>query len=65
MNIIQAVKYMMRVLIPQITHIAGEGIDVAKEKEGSVISATFPGWLRFWGRTSAARSLPRTRNKEV
>lgn len=45
MNIIQAVKYMMRVLIPQITPIAGEGIEVAKEKEGSVISATFPGWL--------------------
>ena len=36
---------MMRVLIPQITPIAGEGIEVAKEKEGSVISATFPGWL--------------------
>ena len=45
MNIIQAVKYMMRVLIPQITPIAGEGIEVAKEKEGSVISATFPDWL--------------------
>lgn len=45
MNIIQAVKYMMRVLIPQITPVAGEGIEVAKEKEGSVISATFPGWL--------------------
>ena len=45
MNIIQAVKYIMRVLIPQITPIAGEGIEVAKEKEGSVISATFPGWL--------------------
>ena len=45
MNIIQAVKYMMRVLIPQITPIAGEGIEVAKEKGGSVISATFPGWL--------------------
>lgn len=45
MNIIQAVKYMMRVLIPQITPIAGEGIEVAKEKEGSVISATFPGWV--------------------
>ena len=36
---------MMRVLIPQITPVAGEGIEVAKEKEGSVISATFPGWL--------------------
>lgn len=36
---------MMRVLIPQVTPIAGEGIEVAKEKEGSVISATFPGWL--------------------
>lgn len=45
MNIIQAVKYMMRVLIPQITPVEGEGIKVAKEKEGSVISATFPGWL--------------------
>ena len=45
MNIIQAVKYIMRVLIPQVTPIAGEGIEVAKEKEGSVISATFPGWL--------------------
>lgn len=45
MNIIQAVRYMLRVLIPQITPVAGEGIEVAKEKEGSVISATFPGWL--------------------
>lgn len=36
---------MMRVLIPQVTPVAGEGIEVAKEKEGSVISATFPGWL--------------------
>jgi hypothetical protein len=45
MNIIQAVKYMMRVLIPSITPVAGEGIMVAKEKEGSVISATFPGWV--------------------
>jgi len=45
MNIIQAVKYMMRVLIPSITPVAGEGIAVAKEKEGSVISATFPGWV--------------------
>lgn len=45
MNIIQAVKYMMRVLIPSVTPVAGEGIEVAKEKEGSVISATFPGWL--------------------
>ena len=45
MNIIQAVRYMLKVLIPQITPIAGEGIEVAKEKEGSVISATFPGWL--------------------
>jgi hypothetical protein len=45
MNIIQAVKYMMRVLIPSVTPVAGEGIMVAKEKEGSVISATFPGWV--------------------
>lgn len=45
MNIIQAVKYILKVLIPQVTPIAGEGIEVAKEKEGSVISATFPGWL--------------------
>jgi hypothetical protein len=45
MNIIQAVKYMMRVLIPSVTPVAGEGIAVAKEKEGSVISATFPGWV--------------------
>ena len=45
MNIIQAVKYILKVLIPQVTPIAGDGIEVAKEKEGSVISATFPGWL--------------------
>ena len=45
MNIIQAVRYILKVLIPQVTPIAGEGIEVAKEKEGSVISATFPGWL--------------------
>jgi hypothetical protein len=45
MNIIQAVKYMMQVLIPSVTPVAGEGIMVAKEKEGSVISATFPGWV--------------------
>ena len=47
MNIIQAVKYILKVLIPQVTPIAGEGIEVAKEKEGSVISATFPGWLPY------------------